>query len=576
MVCSRSLRLVGAVKLALCVVLLAWPLCDAGCADEPEGWCGNGSVCLNGGCLCPEGMRHDDTEGSGGPCIQNPGGFAVYKSLCLAGVLLLIGKFLRMTVPLFQKAFLPASIIAGLGFFGVLQTLFFYPGTRGLHKAIIHEYTEGWSNIGPFAIDVLFASLFLGADIPTPSEIVNKAGPQFVYNQVVNWGQFTVAALTVIIIIYAIPGMPSSPYLAVLVPAGFTGGHSFIFALAEELEGSKINYSVGVGVGLYMATIGQIFSFVLGVAWVNRAEAKNMLVARPKQASQSDLTEQALFARGLFSPEAMPSAGKQTCSPDSMDVLSLHAGVIFLCLLLGVSLWEYFKDYVQRFLFCMGFGIIFQLIYTALVRRGTIPPLIDASIMARLQGLILDFLIVTAVSTLDVRQIIPLLPAATIACFTTLAWCGFCTWYIAPHFLPDYWFERAICEYGQCTGVISSGLILLKMCDPRQTLPVMDSFALKNFAAMPLVFTWLPQTLGFVNTYGIFAYTGVSAAGLVVFVGIWFFFYRPKFQRLGVGNNDLATPQEISGLEMYEVSSDGTKARRRRSEHFSRVSTNFL
>lgn len=155
----------------------------------------------------------------------------------------------------------------------------------------------------------------------------------------------------------------------------------------------------------------------------------------------------------------MPIAGHQTVSPDSMDVLSLHLGVVMMAILLGIQLQALLQGVLQCFICCMAVGIVLELIYDQLEGRNVIPPMLDASIMSRLQGLVLDFLIVGAVSVVSVDGIIPQLPGAILICVVSLV-------FFAESLLPDYWFERGICEYGQTTGVISSGLILLKMCDP--------------------------------------------------------------------------------------------------------------
>lgn len=530
-------------------------------ATEP---CGELGACIGGKCYCSEGSRHDKFDTG---CILNPTSFAVYKSLCFLGCLLLLGKSLRIMIPAFQATFLPASIIAGLFFFTVLQVMQIANPT--MHKTFTHEFTEGWSKIAPFAVDVLFASLFLGTTIPPMGDIVRKAGPQFIYNQVLNWGLWI--TVSVVCLVICVPIFGSNPLLATLVPVGFTGGHSIAVTLSENYF--EEGFDDALGLGLYIATVGQIMSFVLGVYWINRAQKLGMLKARPDFSNAEDTTERDLFAKGLFAADAMPSAGKQTVSPDSLDVLTLHAGVVMLAMLIGVTLTDTMAPLIapvqiSRFVWCMFVGIILQLFYEKLVRCQFIPPLLDSAIMSRLQGFILDFLIVSAMSTVDVRNVLGQLIPATIASAAGLAWMGFCTWYIAPHMLPNHEFERAIGEYGQTTGVISSGLILLKMCDPQQKLQVvMDSFTLKNFAAMPFLFTILPQTIPLVaSAWGLLKIIGFSGALLLAATSVWYFKYRPEKQR--------AQEMERTGevVEDFEVTG---KSAQQRSEDFTSRSMSF-
>lgn len=547
------------------LLALAWSVqAQNGLCDETANiTCGELGACIGGKCYCSEGSRHDKFEVG---CIKNPTSFAVYKSLCFLGCLLLFGKTLRIIVPAFQATFLPASIIAGLFFFTVLQVM--QIASPATHKSFTHEFTEGWSKIAPFAVDVLFASLFLGTTIPPLEEIVRKAGPQFVYNQVLNWGLWITVSVTVGLI--CVPLFDSNPLLATLVPVGFTGGHSIAVTLSENYFAQ--GFDDALGLGLYISTVGQIMSFVLGVYWINRAQKLGMLKARPDFTNVEDTTEKDLFAKGLFAADAMPSAGKQTVSPDSLDVLTLHAGVVMLAMLIGITLTQTLAPIIapveiSRFVWCMFVGIILQLIYEKLVKCDLIPPLLDAAIMSRLQGFILDFLIVSAMSTVDVRKVLSQLIPATIASAAGLVWMGFCTWYISPHLLPNHEFERAIGEYGQTTGVISSGLILLKMCDPHQKLQVvMDSFTLKNFAAMPIMFTILPQTIPLgASSYGLLKIIGFSSIIVILMLTVWYFKYRPEKQRALEMRNH-------SNVDDFEVAA---KTPKERAETFTARSMSF-
>ncbi len=98
-------------------------------------------------------------------------GFAV---VLLAAVMLL-GKYLRVKVALFQKLLLPSAIIAG--FLGlllgpqVLGRLGEPLGWSWLENGglFTDEIYEVWGMLPGLLISVVFATLFLGARIPSPS-----------------------------------------------------------------------------------------------------------------------------------------------------------------------------------------------------------------------------------------------------------------------------------------------------------------------------------------------------------------------------------------------------------------------
>ena len=72
-----------------------------------------------------------------------------FSALC---ILLVVGKILRVTIRLFQKLYLPASVIGGLLGLALVQTIGgFLPEAT----------TAGWTRLPGFLINIVFAALFL-------------------------------------------------------------------------------------------------------------------------------------------------------------------------------------------------------------------------------------------------------------------------------------------------------------------------------------------------------------------------------------------------------------------------------
>src|SRR5699024_7448163 len=46
---------------------------------------------------------------------------------------------------------------------------------------------------------------------------------------------------------------------------------------------------------------------------------------------------------------------------------------------------------------------------------------------------------------------------------------------LAPRIIPSYWFERAIGDFGQSTGVTATGLLLMRVVDPDNESPALES-----------------------------------------------------------------------------------------------------
>ena len=59
-----------------------------------------------------------------------------------------------------------------------------------------------------------------------------------------------------------------------------------------------------------------------------------------------------------------------------------------------------------------------------------------------------------------------------------LLWNLICIAYFAYFIFDDYWFEKSLIEFGNSTGVVASGLLLLRLVDPKnisKTLPIFTS-----------------------------------------------------------------------------------------------------
>ncbi|MCD6115797.1 sodium:glutamate symporter, partial [bacterium] len=108
---------------------------------------------------------------------------AIVTSFSFLCLLLVLGKIIRVKVKLFQKLYLPASIIGGI--LGLIIVQIF-------GSSIPSDWTAGWIKLPGFLINIVFAALFLGVAIPSLSTIWEKAGPQLAYGQIVAWGQWVI------------------------------------------------------------------------------------------------------------------------------------------------------------------------------------------------------------------------------------------------------------------------------------------------------------------------------------------------------------------------------------------------
>ncbi|MCC5870423.1 MAG: sodium:glutamate symporter, partial [Gammaproteobacteria bacterium] len=105
------------------------------------------------------------------------------------GALILVAKWIRRKLRLFQRLFLPSSIIAGaLALLLGPQVLGRLLPADGYEQGLWNEgLMDVWSAMPGLLISVVFATLFLGKSISPPGEIWRKAGPMVAHGQTLAW-----------------------------------------------------------------------------------------------------------------------------------------------------------------------------------------------------------------------------------------------------------------------------------------------------------------------------------------------------------------------------------------------------
>lgn len=395
-------------------------------------------------------------------------------------LLLIVGKFLRVKVKLLQRLYIPTSVIAGILGLLILQI---FAGS------IPAGWTAGWSKLPGFLINIVFAALFLGVTIPPISTIWKKSAPQLGYGQVVAWGQYFVALL--IVLLFLKPLFNIEEVFSVIVPVGFEGGHGTAVGLEKTFE--IHNWAVGKDYAVASATMGVITAIIIGIILINWAARKGYA----HKLKPLDKLAKGEWG-GFYARDQRPVAGMQTVSVDSIDSLALHLAIIGVAVLIGYGLYlglvaiESFSPYLTKhkilqgfplFPLCMIGGLIVQIVVSRFKR---IYP-IDHSLMQRLSGTALDYLVVAAIATVRIDIIAEGLVPFLIIVAGGVLWNIFCVVFLARRFLPNFWFERAIAEMGQSMGVTATGLLLLRAVDPQNETDAPSAFGYKQLLHEPFM-----------------------------------------------------------------------------------------
>ena len=418
-------------------------------------------------------------------------GFAIL----VLGIALLIGKLVRLRVRWVQKLFLPSSVVAGFllllagpGVFGALAG-----GRWEAAGVFTPEILRSWSSLPVLLISVVFATMFLGQNIPSPRKVARLVGPQFSLGVALGSAQYVVALLLTVLVL--VPLFSVSPLAGALVEIGFEGGHGTAAGMREVF--TRLGFADGADLAVGLATVGLVMGVVLGIALINWASrtGRTELMSGPARTSVEE-------QRGLFRKDEYYAAGTLTARPASVEPLSLHVAVVCLAIFVGWLLLEALRwvesltianieirdgvhfelfAYIPLFPMALLGGVVVQKI----ARTAGLDHLIDHQMMLRIQGFALDFLIVAAIGSMSIGAI-----GENLGTFLILGAVGIAVnvglfLLLAPRLIGRYWFERSIADFGQSMGVTATGLMLLRITDPEMKSPAYEAFGMKQLVFEP-------------------------------------------------------------------------------------------
>jgi ESS family glutamate:Na+ symporter len=444
-------------------------------------------------------------------------------------LLLLFGKLLRSQITLFQKLFLPASIIGGfiglgLGPYGL--------GRLGV-QVIPQDMLTTWGALPGILINVVFACLFLGFAIPSLRTIWREGGPQLCYGWTVGMGQYIVGVGICIVFLTPVFGVPE--FFGALLEIGFSGGHGTAAGMREAF--TQLGFEAGSDLGLMSATVGVISAVVFGMAMINLAARRGYtkVIAAPKELSLDKI-------RGLIPEGERKPGATMTVSPDALEPFAFHAAFVGIAILIGWYLLrgiravsagmepDLFRSFPLFPLAMIG-GILVQI---ACAKVG-VAKYFDRKTYDRILGFSLDFLVVSAIASIKLDVFLAFFWPFTILMVVGLSWVVFATWFIAPRMLPGSWFERAITEYGMQTGVTALGLLLLRVADPHFETEAAESFGFKQIIYEPMMgggfitasAPILMYNFGVGRTYLVGVVSVIVALSVAYFSG-WMHRFRPE------------------------------------------------
>ena len=381
-----------------------------------------------------------------------------FSGFLIISFFLIFGRRLKLAVQL-ERFGLPIAVISGVAGISI--------GPYGLIHFLSKETTNVWSNFPTPLLSLVFATLMMGRPIPNINGLVKPILNQFLLALSLGFGQFFVGGLVVKYLLA--PHMDINPLMGCLIEVGFEGGHGAASIIGESFN--RLGFSDGLDLGLAMATMGLLSSSLLGSIFI--------FIGRTLRLSDTE---------EIIDKKDNSNLNLETEIFADLKILLINLGFAGLAISFGLLLLQFLK-YISNFLGDLSREIIFSLPVFPLILIGSllIRYILEKTnntkfiynILQREIGILSkDLLIFTAMASLDIATVFENWVIILLLTIFGLLWNLICIAYFAYFIFDDYWFEKSLIEFGNSTGVVASGLLLLRLADPKnisKTLPIFTS-----------------------------------------------------------------------------------------------------
>ena len=372
--------------------------------------------------------------------------------------LLIFGRRIRLAIQL-ERFGLPIAVISGI--IGIVI------GPYGFFHFLPKSTIETWKDFPTPLLALVFATLMLGRPVPNLKGLIKPIFNQFLLALALGFGQFLVGGLVVKYILS--PNMEVNPLMGCLIEVGFEGGHGAALIIGNSF--SKLGFNEGLDLCLAMATMGLLASSLIGSIFIFMGRVFNL-------SDQEDIN--------LTNDQS--SSTIQMNLFDDFKNLLVNFGFSGLAITIGIFLLQVIR-FASRFFGDFSKEVIYSLPVFPLVLMGSLliryvlektnkTNFISQILQREIGILSTDLLIFTAMASLDLSIVLEnWLPILFLTIFG-LIWNILCIGIFAYFVFDEYWFQKGLVEFGNSTGVVASGLLLLRLADPKnisKTLPIFTS-----------------------------------------------------------------------------------------------------
>lgn len=396
------------------------------------------------------------------------------------GLLLVLALWLRANVNLFRRYLIPANLIAGA--LGLLV------GMNGLQ--LIDLTTE---RLGAYVYHLL-ALLFIALGLRAPNKKVGlssvKTGMLFIIAYLVQGILGITIALTLVYTIMPdlFVGIGFLPPLALGMNPGiaYSIGHGW----------EPFGFESGGVVGLTFSAAGFIAAYTTGIWAVRRGIKRGEAVYLKNEKEMPNYLK-----TGLLPRSDNQNPGRLTTASEAVETLTVHLGLVGFTYIVTYTVMKLFEAGLlavgaeEQVITFWSFHFIFAAIAALVVRRVmdryNLAGFVDDVTMTRVSNFFMDFMIVASVAAISLVVVgqywLPLLLISLVAIGAT--------WWVVRYLcytaFTNFKLERFTAIYGNMTGTLQSGLLLLRILDAGMRSPVSYNLVYGSGLALILGFPLL-------------------------------------------------------------------------------------
>ena len=408
--------------------------------------------------------------------------------LGIIGILLTLGRRLDSAMKL-ERFGIPIALLVG--------AIGFLIGPYGAFSLLPERVLNTWMQLPTPLLTLVFATLMIGRPIPRVSGLWQPVASQALLGLLLGFGQYVVGGI--IVLSFLLPSLGVDPLMGCIIEVGFEGGHGAAAIMGDSF--SKLGFPEGLDLGFAMATVGLLASTFLGSGLVVLGRFLGWLVPAEKEI-HNDLTDDIEFKPF-----------------EQLKLLLYNFALAGLAILVGLFLLYclrfcsiYMGDITKQVI--LAFPVFpLALMGSFLVRfalEKTGQTKFVSSLFQREIGILsTDLLIITAMAGLNLPLLLNYWVPISILAIGGLIWNLAGMLIFSRLFFREEWFERAIAEFGNSTGVAASGLLLLRLADPRNSTNTLPVFSIKQLFLQPLLSGGLITVIAplFISNFGLKGWT---------------------------------------------------------------------